>query len=375
MKKISLSIPKTKFTEIKNFNFINEPLTKEFSLFYSYFYGSNLIIVKDSLLSEIDKVFKGVNNERLITISDSFFSNFTVVSETLIKDRKNKYAFELWQRLIVWAEKWRKENDLEIHLGTPYYFIAVASLSQFDIDAGSIFMHLALKEDRKHHKKWFNLPANLFLSLNPRKDQYISHHTNYMLGFIRDRLDGKGNSKGRYKQHYYKKRSGSLKYSDFRRKFLGKRSEDYLEIKYFFVHSLLRLWRLRRIHKSNKGENTIAPLIYSQVISGLLLTLEVLLKKKYSNLPMLGNLFKKFFKDEGLGKPDLKQIETDRDRDFEKWIEDCIKQESMLGDFSLSYGLRNYTSHTIESQQVIWKKQTNIFQSVMNCIFRVLEVL
>ncbi|MBN1915476.1 hypothetical protein JW796_00575 [Candidatus Dojkabacteria bacterium] len=375
MKKITLKIPLTGYFAIEEFDYINEDLTDEFTKFYQSYFRDKIINVEDRFLDKIGKTLSDIAEDELTSTSDAIFSNFTPVSQNLIKNRKNKYAYELWQRLIIWAEKWRNDYKLELHLGTPYYFIAVASISQFDVDAGSIFMHLALTEDRNHHKKWHDLPANLFLSLNPDEKQYISDHTKYMLGFLRDRLDGKGNENGKYKQHYQTERSGSLEYSDLRMKFLDQRLDEYLEIKYFFVYSLLRLWRLRRIQKSNKGENVIAPLIYAQVIGGLLITIEDLLKKKYPRLDRFGNLFEKYSSDNKLGTPNLNQIQIDRDNDFEKWIQDCIGQKSTLGDFTLSYGLRNYAFHTIASQQIMWRKQTEILQSVLNCIFSVLEVL
>ena len=78
---------------------------------------------------------------------------------------------------------------------------------------------------------------------------------------------------------------------------------------------------------------------------------------------------------EGWQTPNIPDINKQCDEDFENWVDTCLNQNTLFGDFSLSYGLRNFAFHTIKSQQKLWQDYTKILQSVLNCFFKSIENL
>ena len=360
------------------FNDLDADITDVFKIFYRDFFNQGKIQLTTNFINKSKQLFSNIDTQNKIALSDAYFNNFTVITQILISKGQYGLAFDLWNHIVRFVKEWEESNNKKLHKGTPYYFSSVAAILGMDFDAALISMHLALTEDKLNYNNYKDTPAYCFLTLNDLKpDQYFKRFVDGMIGFLRDRLDGQDHEQGKYKDNYLKSRNGSLTYEELRRKFLD--NDDISEeIKYFFVYSTIRIWRLRILQKNKIGDEIVAPIVFAQALGGLFISIESLLNLKYSpNSPItLGPLFKDHLaRNETWQDPDLNQIRTARDTNFDNWVDSCLNRNTLFEDFSLFYGLRNFVFHTIKSQQRLWEDYTKVLQSVLNCFFKAIEIL
>lgn len=357
---------------LRYYNF-NDGMSKEIKEFYKNFVKNEEFIFNNNFLKESKKVFLTFTKKDYLILSDAYFNNFTAVSQNLIDRRSFSDAFLLWTNVIKLSKDFEKEFSKDLHKGTPYYFASVAAIYNFDFDAAFILMHLALEEDKKNQRNYKEKPAYCFLTLNNKEqNQYFRYFVNFMTGFIKDRLDGEGNQNGRYKKNYRDKRNGKLTYEDLQIKFLNNDNLDD-EIKFYFVYSVIKLWRLRILHKSKIEDDIIAPLIFIQEVSKILIIIESLFRILYPKIKSISNGIEKLVKEQKMPKLNPGIVTDERDKDFDEWVDNCLIKDDISGDLELIYGLRNYTFHNIKSQKKIWEKYTEVIQSVWNCFFFIIE--
>lgn len=350
-------------------------ITEEFEALYTNAFASDKFQLTQDFCDRSKELFLKFDKQDIISLSDRYFENFTPITETLMSQGRYKIAFDFWNQILYFVKEWECQNSKKLHKGTPYYFSSIAALLSKDLDAALIFMHLALEDDKINKPDYRETPAYYFLTLNNQKpNQYAKEFVDGMIGFLRDRLDGQGAEGGRYKDHYQATRGGSLTYENLRQKFLDNKIIPD-EIRYFFTYSVIRLWRLRILQKLNIGDDIVAPIIFTQALGGILITIESLLKLNGSTSLLFGNLFKRLARNEGWQAPSLEEINSDRDDDFDNWINNCLGEKTLFGDFSLSHGLRNFAFHTIKSRQKLWQDYTNILQSIWNCFFKAVEII
>lgn len=375
IKKYNLQVPSI---YIKNFFDLGDEITEQFKILYQDFFNQGKIQLTTNFINKSKQLFLNIDTQNEIALSDAYFNNFTAITQILISKGQYGLAFDLWNHIVRFVKEWEESHNKKLHKGTPYYFSSVAAILGMDFDAALISMHLALTEDKLNYNNYKDTPAYCFLTLNDLKpDQYFKRFVDGMIGFLRDRLDGQGHEQGNHKDNYLKSRNGSLTYEELRRKFLD--NDDISEeIKYFFVYSTIRIWRLRILQKNKIGDEIVAPIVFAQALGGLFISIESLLNLKYSpNSPItLGHLFKDHLaRNETWQDPDLNQIRTARDTNFDNWVDSCLNRNTLFEDFSLFYGLRNFVFHTIKSQQRLWEDYTKVLQSVLNCFFKAIEIL
>lgn len=265
---------------VQGFYDLGDEITDQFRVFYHSFFSGGAIQITKLFIEASKKTFSNFDKKQRIALGDAYFNNFTVVTENLLANRQYDIAFRLWSEIFSFVKEWEENNKPNLlHKGTPYYFSAVSSILQNDFDAALMSMHNALIEDKLNNPKWDEAPGYWFLTLNDQKSkQYLKPFVDDMIGFIRDRLDGNGTEQGKYKKNYQTTRNGKLTYDEFRGKFLDNKNISE-EVKYFFVYSILRIWHLRRLHKSKVGDKLMAPLIFTTALFSLLLVLDDLLKR------------------------------------------------------------------------------------------------
>lgn len=353
---------------------INREISIEFENLYQEFFAQGILQLNTNFIRISEDLFSSLAKNDKINVSDIYFSNFTVIANKLLLDGRIRMAINFWSSVIDFVREWERKTGGNIHKGTPYYFLGVADIWSMDFDAAFCAMYLALEEDKRNVASYKDKPAYCFLTLNDQKpDQYLKRFVDVMSGFIKDRLDGKGNEDGKYKDDYQNCRMGSLTYEELRQKFFDNPSIDEA-FKYLFSYSLIKTWRLRVLKKNNFGDAVLAPLLFIQVLGPFLITIECLLKLKYGS-KNLCNLFIELSENENWITPDYKKINIDRDQNFDDWLDQYLQQNTLAGDFSLAYGLRNFSFHTIESQQKLWQEYTKVLQSIWNCFFKTVEVL
>ncbi|MFA4833667.1 MAG: hypothetical protein WC619_02340 [Patescibacteria group bacterium] len=366
MNKVKINIPGFYDVEINDFG---ESLTDQFQILIETFLKNGIVNITSTFVKESEKVFNGFVNQQIYELSDRYFENFTIVTENLLNPVRGQYrnALILWEQVLEFVKNYEKKTGKQLHKRTPYYFSSITAILSNNFDEALILMHLALEEDKRKHGNFKEDPAYLFLSLNDEKqNQYFKPFVDGMANFIKKRLDiGSDN--------YQKLRGGLLDYDNFRFKFLD---NDLIsdEMRFYFVYSIIRLWHLRKLHKSKISDNIMAPTIFTQSLGGLLIIIEEIIRKKYLR-NTFGPALKEMSRILGWDSDiDLRIINSARDTNFDQWVDDCLSGNSLLTDFKLSYGLRNFTFHSIKSQKKLWDEYTRILQSVLNCLFKLVEV-
>jgi len=374
---------------VPKFNDLGANLTEEFKILYHTYFTQGRIQLTQDFIKASEAVFSQFSKAQLIALGDAYFNNFTVITENLLAKGQYGIAFGLWTGVLQFVREWEERNKKKLHKGTPYYFSAVSSILQNDFDAGLMAMQNALKEDKRNiPKEWYKAPGYHFMSLNDQEvRQYFRTFVVGMVGFTRDRLDGRGNEQGRYKAHYKATRAGKLTYDQFRNKFLDDKTLDE-DIRFYFVYAIIRIWHLRRLQKNKVGDTLMAPLIFSNAILDLLLVIDNLFKKwgnPGGKRRYFSDHFTKVAKQEGWNSLGELDVNNRRDVDFDKWCTDLVsnKYKTKKGkainllesDFVLAYGLRNFSAHSVKSYEIIWQNYTKILQSVLNCLFKVIELL
>lgn len=366
---------------VRKFHDFGVQMTDEFKLLYHGFFTNGKITLTDKFQEVSKDLFNNFDSENKTSLSDDYFENFTPITNTLLDRGQYRIAFNLWNKIMSFVKDWEDSSGEMLHKGSPYYFSAVSAIMSRDFDSAIIAFHLALEEDKKNHQNYKRTPGYYLLTLNTDKSKqyYFKQFVDGMVGFLRDRLDGQGSEQGRYKEHYHAKRAGSLNYEQLREKFFYNDDVND-ELKFFFVYSAIRLWHLRVNQVLNRQEEVIAPVIFLHSLSPFLIMLEMLLKIKYpkpknANKWNYGNVLEKLANDESWTLEQLGDVNDARDTDFEQWIEECLNKNSIEGDFELTYGLRNFSFHKIESQQKLWERFTDILQSTWNCFFKAVETI
>lgn len=379
VKQYLLQIPSVSIM-IGNFHDFGDKMTEEFKLLYHGFFTSGRLQLTDNFIKTSYSLLEKFDDKNKTSLSDDYFENFTAITEKLLETGQYKLTFDLWNRILTFIKEWEKTSGKSLHKGTPYYFAAVSAILGRDFDSGIISMHLALEEDKLNHADYKNAPGYWFLTLNDaRPTQYFKLFVDGMVSFLRDRLDGQGSEQGKYKDHYQGTRNGQLTYNRFRQKFLDdiNKSED---LKFYFVYSIIRIWHLRINQQLARDEKIISSVIFIQSLGQLLIMIEMLLKMKYPKPAShrrpwsFANIFEKLAHDESW-EINIKEIQDKRDNNFSSWMDECLNRNSLKEDFTLAYGLRNFTFHKIESQQKLWQEFTRIFQSMCNCLFKSIEII
>lgn len=357
-------------------------LTKYFAAYYHQYFSIGKISIPVNLLTESKKVFSSWQSGAIGTNSDSYFNNFSFITEELIKTKQYYRAFELWMEILGFVKKWELVNGIKLHKGTPYYFCAVSCMLQHDFDTGLLAMSNAVKDDKENNSCWEAAPAYSFMSMNDQQiEQYFKPFVKKIINFIRKRLDTQPSS------DYQHTRSGNLSYSNFRLKLLDNKllSED---IRYYFVYSVIRIWHLRRLHKNALGDDIMAPIIFSNALLDLLLVLDELLKNwdnPSNNRKYIRQHYDKLAREEGWNLVTNLDVNKKRDLNFEVWITELIdgtytntsgvQVQRLEADFILSYGLRNFSAHNIKSQKIMWNNYTKILESIFSSLFKTIELI
>ena len=385
---------------LEDINYINDELWQSFENFYSFCITTDGLAenynqpLPTDLISASLSFFEELKNSPenclpdIGTRADCYFQNFTPIWN--LSNKKNKTLMLTVSDMV---QNWEKEHNFLLHKGTLFYFWATTDIFNGNYDEGMIIMHKTLGEDRR--KDGFsrspNTPAYYFITIKEGENAYLKQITLTMAEFIKKRLEE------------YNKRGGNLQYDQFKSKFLDSKDNVCEDLKFYFCFVILRLKQLRIIQKHrNIADDQMAPLIFTGVISDLLLIIDGIFKIALSTTYTQPTYKKRIYFSDHLFETakskgwttktkslDYEQekgsctgitIETELKNNFDKTIQELINSKILTkptpkleADFWLSCGLRNYSAHTISSQKILWENFCEILQSVFNILFLGIE--
>ena len=305
---------------------------------------------------------------------DSFFNNFTILTEHFLKEGKLFEVEKIWRFALDIAYKWEQENSgNRIHKGSPYHFLGVTYLLFKDYMTGFLLIHQALEEDKKtKNRDHPDTPGYYFVTLNYDKSVYGQE----LLKNIADYLNLKI-------LEYKKIRNGSLTIDEFKKKFLEQ--EKNIDIIFSFVYLLFNLNKLETGIRREFIKNDFASLFEVGLILDLCLIIDSVIKAKNSK-----TYFKEHFDflcSKGLLSIDSNKAANEVNKQFNIapeqalislleenfFFSDNTKPTMTDGDFLITYCLRNYSAHNIESPKIIYERFFEIVQRILNALFFTVE--
>jgi hypothetical protein len=369
---------------VRGFNDLGLAITNEFKALLATFFTAATFELSPSFQTESAKLFSVIEPSQKVKVCDAYFNNFTGITQRLMVElHQYGAASAVWRKVLEFVNAWEHQNPSKrLHKGTPYYFWSVAAALQEDIDTAMMAMHNALEEDKENLQDFRSAPAYYFLTVNEAEGaQYFKVFVDAMAAFIKTRLDA-----------YRGDRKGAIDYQRFRGKFLDSADADMEDLKYFFVYAVLRLWRLAALREAGVGDDRMAPLIFTSSLMPLLLVADNLCSR-WSGKTYMSDHAYELAKKRGSVAPSTtaKQYKDDldidgrRNSDFARWLQDLKTGQystksgrsvsGLEADFAMAWGLRNFSAHTVRSQDVLWESYADVLQSVFNSVFLAVEML
>ncbi len=307
-------------------------------------------------------------------LHDAYFGNFTLVWNQLLTGRNFDEAETLWEMALAPALDVEKQHPgHEIHKGTPYYFWGMTAILRGDIDKGYALMHQAVEEDvATTHTLIPDTPAYALATLNwVKQDQAFRQWVVSQALF----LNKKQNT---YSSVY----SRPFTLEDFRKRFLS--SPPTTENVFLFVYIVARLMRLGNA-PAYTVRSRFAGQLFMSLFSDMLVTIEAALKSK--NPAGRSFIDHAAYLSEKAGSPisidRLKEANGLFNADFDATLTALLNGTfafpdqttlSKLGsEIVIAYGLRNKAAHDIFATPAMWKRFSEIMQSLFNVLFAMVD--
>ncbi len=314
-----------------------------------------------------------------------FYGQFTGLWGYYLRNRMMSNARAIWEIALDYTKKAETGTVPNvIHKGTPYYFYAGSCIFGEEIEKGLLLMHMAVEEDKRTFgvPNYRTAPAYAFVSFNYSKgDQFFRARLVDLLGILTPHIDEYNRIPG----------IPNLDLATFKTKFL-ERSQDMEDPIFIFVYTLLRLRYMRDAIKPEWTKTEFGSLWELQILSDIcILTDDALAKMHGFRIKPDGT--PKLFSDKimdltshysiiRLDRIMLKQINESFRQDYSLAISSLVQNSFRFGsgatttsptsiqrDFSLTYGIRNFTAHDVGHCDAVYENFPTILQSIMNAFF------
>lgn len=326
----------------------------------------------DALDAFFDMLHRGDSDTAPVKL-EHLIENF--VPLWLWSQKRNR---NLWSAVLSVFTEWERRNKSLLYKGPLFYHWGESHIRYGDSDRGFILLHRAQEEDqRRLGRRTIDTPAHWFLTLDDRHVSDLQPLTYDMVTYVKTRL-----------VTYQDTRKGLLSYEEFRAKFLDADDPALDDIRLFFSYTTFKLIKLRLLHKLRDiADDQMAPLIFTTVISNLLLVVDRLFKMGlYGREPKMNASFlnhlialkklnwkqgdryrnainnSRLYDDNFTGLLDELLNGTYRDRDGRT-------PDPTERDVLLAYRLRNYSAHSVKSQFVLWQRFPDVVQEIFNALF------
>lgn len=310
-------------------------------------------------------------------MADLYFDNFSAILTP--PSSKNTIV---WKQLFQFVHGWEKKNNFYLHKSALFYCWATEYLLSGDYVNAFMRMHRALEEDNRRYDSTSILPTptHRFISMRPKSDDVLYPMTLEMLRFVVEALD-----------RYRKGTGKQLSFAEFRQHFFDEQHEILEDLQFFFLFTVLKLMKLsENFYTEGLADLKMAPMIFSNVIADLIVVSEELFRLVFQalvsskqNLTFINYLqdianAEGWTADQQHYHATISNARLTRDN-FGEMVQHILRGiyrtkdnrrlEPMEAHLVLTYQLRNFSAHTIQSQQVLWERFPQILQSVLNTFF------
>jgi hypothetical protein len=238
-------------------------------------------------------------------------------------------------------------------------------------------MHTAYQEDiLSLNDPNPNTPAYMFVSMDFEEEkQYFGKILDIHAGFLDN-----------FVQSYIKARNNTFSKEWFQKQFLAKHTNR--DSVFLFSYTLARLFHAARIYP-HATNNDFASLLELNVLFDLALVIDSSIQAKSNVSWQFFNLALELSKKANLALTEQKlgnvKASSQQPNGFSATLlllldkQFSCSDNSILGNFesdiAISYLVRNYGAHNVISQELVWKRHTEILQSLFNTLFLVAESL
>ncbi len=361
-------------------------LTRELDAAFGHFYrtcGSERLLIEnfdrplpDDLVTAFHALLDALQRdvpESAFAKTERFFENFAPLWRLSQKRNRN-----LWSAVLTAVTAWERRRGAVIYKAPLFYHWGESHIRYGDSDRGFILLHRAQEEDqRRLGRHSVDTPAHWFLTLDDRKESDLQPLTYDMVTYVKTRL-----------VVYHDTRKGVLSYEEFRAKFLDSDDPALDDIRLFFSYTAFKLIKLRLLHKLRDiADDQMAPLIFTTVLSNLLLVVDRLFKMGlYGHEPKMNASFLNHL----IALKNLNWKQGDRyrnainnsrlyDDNFPVVLDALLNgtyrdrdgktPDPMERDVLLAYRLRNYSAHSVKSQFELWQRFPDVSQMIFNALF------
>ncbi len=326
---------------------------------------------EEAALHYLDRI---ANNPKF---QDCFFTNFTCIWHKYLEEGRLGEAQGFWQRILRTANQWEGHRNSRVHKGSPLYFWAVTAILQGEVDKGFFLMHSAYQEDVETLKTEFpSTPAFRFVTLDfENTEQFFYDYVKHLAEYLDQLL-----------QVYRRVRPSQLQLLEFRKRFLVQPPSKHAV--FSFAHTLARLRGLKLI-PTYALQSEFAGQYELNRLFDLVLVIDEAIKKKDCNQNHHYFLdFAEFLSQQSglsLTREELKDTNDKIMGDFDRTLESLLDanfsfkngstRSHMEYDIAIAYCLRNHAAHNVTSFPSIWRRFSDLRQSLFNVLFLCVDVL
>ncbi len=342
---------------------------------YQEFINKNFHDLKENIFLYLDGKINNPPGQ------DYLFNNLTIIGNNYLFNGRVSEAQQFWNDILNLVLDWEQSRNARVHKGSIYYFWSQIAILQGELDKGFFLIHSAYEEDvLTFHDQSPSTPTTKTLSLNYLDPgnllfNLVKAWANYLENFI-----------SKYRINY----GNRFTLDNFRNKFLtNPPSRDTL---FSFTYNLAKLYNFDLLPKIIVNGNFASLYELDTLFNFVLVTDAVIYSQiqnpakddwKFINLANYLLIKSNISTDEILNKCHLQFVNSQKDVDFEKTINNLLNNSFVFSDgtvpsvsecdLMITYCLRNYSAHNINSFPIIRNRFLEIRQSILNSLFFAVE--
>lgn len=353
------------------------------------------VIIPDEVRSLIDALCKAVKqlksmgeNYTATYLATNMFTDLTSFSEKLKNGGRIIHACSYLQSILDIVWNLELENEVKIHKGHPYFFLAFYHLLLGDLDTGFVYAYNAIKEDE--------ILGTLCPELGYPQNAPI-YRTTLLVDDRRNRMYASVKELRRELEtlilSYNVEFNKSFTIGEFDKKFLQNESNSaLLGPRYFFTFTLWSIMKQKSRLNSQIQNNEFSKLRNLNWIFNLCLIIDKILEANQKiKKRFVGQNVEKVFEIEGFmsAKDLVEQVNKKYSMNFhkddpDKVLKTLLPMNLKIGSqqvpklaihYLIAWRLRNYGGHNIRLQKCLVDRFDEIFKILMMCLLHSVNLL
>ena len=341
----------------------------------------------DALCNSVKQLKNMGENYTAAYLATTVFQGLTDFSESLKNEGRSIHACNYWRNILNFVNDSEDKNNVKIHKGHPYFFLAYYYILHGDTGTGFVYASSAIKQDEDLGELCpeLNYPHEAPIYLTTF---LVDNPANRMWELVKE-LRQELNI---YITSFNNELNKKFTLQDFDKKFLQNESNpDLKDLRIKFVFCFWSLVELRKKTKSQTLINDFSKLRNLSVIFDFCLIVDKILEAntKIGQNGMGNNVMKVCRHLKILTRKDREKIEEIyhlkiNNADPDKVLTNLLPMNLVIGEkkipklaicYLIAWNLRNYGGHNIKQQKCLVQNFDDIVEILMKCIICSIELL